>query len=185
MEYKLLTNSKTIRSLFIAQFVESFEEFSEHHQEFISRLRTAFNREYYDKMFMWDRIWKNVRQISFADALDILKKKEQPVLFLTESPQVEVREYCKLNNQCEFVAQAEASDLAECISYEWFAEYKLLAQNCSLADPILPSDLYVFDDSYTWCLIFTHETDDWDNWENADARVCFLIDKNIPHSSNH
>lgn len=169
MEYRLLSNPAGIRRWFIDQFVESFEEFCEHHKEWIARLHTEFSREYYDKMFMWDRMIQSAHEISFADALARLKSKTTEVLFLTESSQCGTQQFCRLNSQSEFVAAADAKALAECISYEWFTEHELFEQGCYLPDPILPSDLYVFDESFSWCLVFTHETDET---ESTDSRFC-------------
>ena len=178
MEYRLLSNPEHIRNLFIKEFVESYESFSIHHEEWIAGLHTEFSREYYDKMFMWDRKLQSARNISFVDALTVLKNKTGEVLFLTESSQCPVKEFCKLNNKEQFVATASAKELAECISYEWFTEYELCEKDCYLSDPILPSEVYVFDDSFTWCLIFTHETDET---ETADSRFCLYIDKTAPN----
>lgn len=174
MEYRLLPNPEQVRRLFIGEFVESYELFSIHHEEWIARFHTVFTKEYYDQMFMWERIIKNACEISFTDALAALKNKTGEILFLTESPHCYTRQFCRLNNQNEFTAVADAKELAECISYEWFAEYELCEQDCYLADPILPSEVYVFDESFAWCLIFTHETDET---ESLDSRFCLLIDK--------
>ncbi len=175
MEYTLLPNQAQIRHLFIEEFVSSYESFSIQNKEWTARLRTDFTKEYYDKMFMWDRTIKSAHKIRFSDALAVLMAKECEVLFLTEAPQWPIQEFCKLNNQNEFAASADAKDLAKCISYEWFAQYELFEQGRYLADTILPSDLYVFDETYSWCLIFTHETDET---ETAASRVCLVIDKN-------
>lgn len=175
MEYQILPNSEQIRHLFVENFVESYESFSSQNKELIAQLRTDFTKEYYDKMFMWDKTIKIANEISFSDALALLKSKACEVFFLTESPQCPIQEFCRLNKQKEFVAAANANDLADCISYEWFTEYDLFEQGRYLADPILPAELYVFDASYSWCLIFTHETDET---ETAESRFCLSIDKN-------
>ena len=47
------------------------------------------------------------------------------------------------------------------------------------ADAFLPEDLYVFDLSMKWCVVFTHETTDWkseiDNpMKAAESRYCII-----------
>lgn len=179
MEYRLLSNPGEIRRLFMERYVESYEEFRERHKEWIARLHTAFHKEYYDKMFMWDRLIPGSCAIRFADALARLKNNTGEVLFLTESTQCGTRQFCRLNNRDEFAAAADGKDLAQCISYEWYTECELFEQGRCLADPILPSDLYVFDGSLSWCLIFTHETDET---ESADSRFCLFVDGKAANS---
>ena len=46
-------------------------------------------------------------------------------------------------------------------------------------DAVLPEDLYVFDESMTWLVVFTHETTDWEFDENnpmkqAETRYCII-----------
>ncbi len=125
-------------------------------------------------MFLWDRLGPEAREVSFGDALEYLKKQDQEVLFLTESAECCVREFSLLNSRVEFVAAAPARWLAEQAAFEWFTEYELAEQGCYLADPLLPSEVYIFDESYTWCLILTHETDET---EAAESRLCLLIEK--------
>ena len=44
-------------------------------------------------------------------------------------------------------------------------------------NPILPEDLYVFDSSMSWFVVFTHETNDWeteDLMKEAESRYCII-----------
>ena len=38
------------------------------------------------------------------------------------------------------------------------------------SDDILPDDIYVFDNSYSWFVIFTQE---WDG-DDLDSRLCYM-----------
>ena len=180
MNYRLLPEHSEIRSRFIDTFVASYSEFAVTHKDWICELREKhgieFDEKYYSEMYMWDRITKNDRVISFADALNLLRNKNEEVLFLTEDPKCRIYDFCELNKETYFVAVSLAQELAECISYEWFTSYELIAQYCYLADKILPEDLYVFDRSFTWCLVFTHETTDEN--QTAESRLCIFIDNN-------
>ena len=47
------------------------------------------------------------------------------------------------------------------------------------ADAFLPEDLYVFDASMKWCVVFTHETIDWESeidnpMKAAQTRYCII-----------
>ena len=180
IRYRLLSEHQEIRSKFIDTFVTPFSEFAISHTEWISEMYEKcgmeFDEKYYSEMFMWDRVTKDDRVISFADALAILRSMNTEVFFITEDFKCKSYDFCKLNKQIEYVAASKAQELADCISFEWFTVYELLEQNQYLADSTLPSDLYVFDKSFTWCLIFTHETDET---ESAESRLCILVDKNL------
>ena len=46
-------------------------------------------------------------------------------------------------------------------------------------DAVLPEELYVFNESMTWLIVFTHETADWKFDENnpmkqAETRYCII-----------
>ena len=179
MNYRLLPESHDIRNKFFDTFITPYAEFCDTHKEWISAMLEKhgmkFDEKFYSEMFMWDRITKNDRVISFADALRLLRDKPGEVLFLTEAPECHSYDGCKLSKESEFVATTPAKDLADCISYEWFTAYELYEQNCYLDNRILPDDLYIFDRSFTWCLVFTHETDES---ESAESRLCIYVDKN-------
>ena len=46
-------------------------------------------------------------------------------------------------------------------------------------DAMLPEDLYVFDLSMEWCVVFTHETTDWESeldnpMKATESRYCII-----------
>ena len=177
MNYRLLPEPHKIREKFIDTFVLSYSEFVSLHKEYISELSAEFSEEYYNKMFMWDRIIKSAHEINFSYALSILKNKTGEVLFFTEfynTADSGMHEFSILNAHSEFAAVSCPQELAECISYEWFTMYELYGQDSYRDDWILPQDLYVFDESFSWCLIFTHETDC--KTESADSRFCLYVE---------
>ena len=60
-----------------------------------------------------------------------------------------------------------------------YDSYRLAMQNRYDADAFLPGDFYVFDSSMTWCVVFTHETTDWESeldnpMKAAESRVCII-----------
>ena len=78
-----------------------------------------------------------------------------------------------------FVAKADANELAELIEKEWFESYILAEQNMYNPEEILPADLYVFDSTMSWFIVFTHETTDWESeiekpMKAAASRYCII-----------
>jgi len=167
MQYRFLNDPQTIRKKFVGKFLLPFEDFSALHPNWAER----YDEVYYAGMYMWDRFIPAGKQISFAEALIFLKARDGEVWFLTEGPECIATDFCQLDKQRRYVAAASAGELAKLAECEWFAEYELAEQGCYLADPVLPSDFYVFDGSFCWCLVFTHETD---LDEKPESRVCFL-----------
>ena len=70
-------------------------------------------------------------------------------------------------------------EFAEFIHYEWKRSCTFDYENEEeWSEPILPGDLYVFDESFLWMLVFTHHnSDDFapDREENSFNRLCFLL----------
>jgi len=172
MKYKLLENHRAIRDRFVETYIEPFSDFCASHREWISGLHIEFTQSYYESMFMWDRLCCTAEEQSFDDALRFLREKRGNVIFLTESADCDVYEFCALNSQKEYAAVASAAELAECAAYEWYTSYELFEQGRYLKKLILPSDLYIFDETFSWCLILTHETDES---ESADSRYCLFV----------
>lgn len=54
---------------------------------------------------------------------------------------------------------------------EWNAEIEAEKHECYIEHPQLPSDIYVFDESFSWYVIFTHEFNDCDSLDDI-VRYC-------------
>ena len=79
----------------------------------------------------------------------------------------------------DFTAEADAHTLAARIEQEWYDDYRLEEQNMYNPNAYFPSEVYVFDATMNWCVVFTHETTDWESeLENpmkaAESRVCII-----------
>lgn len=170
MRYRFLETPDRIRQKFRETFVLTPDALRALYPGWAER----YDENHYKTMYLWDCFCPESRQISFAGALAFLKDRSGEVWFLTEEPECIAMDFCRLDKQKRYVAAASSAELAELAEYEWFAEYELAEQGCYLADPVLPSDFYVFDESFRWCLVFTHETD-WD--ETPDLRLCLLVEK--------
>ncbi len=187
MEILLLVNNEEIRKSFIENFVMSWHEFQVELKDFIDGMRKrneAVDIDFYNKSYMWDKISSKYSRVSFREALDFLSTVDEPVLFMSEDENVPC--YAELfidgQNIRNFVAQSNANDLAKLIEKEWFEGYILAEQGMYNPNPILPEDLYVFDNSMSWFAVFTHETTDWeseldDPMKSAESRYCILYKK--------
>ena len=118
---------------------------------------------------------------TFSDALSELKTHVGKVLIMSEDETLCCPNELFYNNEKvkNFVAKVDVKELAKLIEDEWYGSYKLATQNTYNPDAILPEDLYVFDESMTWLVVFTHETTDWEFDENnpmkqAETRYCII-----------
>lgn len=72
------------------------------------------------------------------------------------------------------VIKADGAELGRLSADEWNAELEAEKYDCYIEYPQLPSDIYVFDESFTWCVIFTHEFEDCDSLDDI-VRFCIII----------
>lgn len=176
MYIKLLDNAKDIRKAFINRFVLSWEEFQIQHKDWISKMKEnncPITIDWYKNSFMWDKLSPDFPAVSMKDALAFLKEHSGPVFFITEKGHPA---YCQL---ADFTAEADAHALAAQIEQEWYDSYRLAEQNMYRPNAFLAEDIYVFDASMSWCVVFTHEFTDWesevdDPMKSAESRVCII-----------
>ncbi len=182
MEILLLDNNNEIRKNFIEHFVMSWDEFLVELKDFIDSMRKrneAVDIDFYNKSYMWDKISSKYSRVSFREALKFLSSIDNDVMFMSEDENVPCSAELFINGQKirNFVAQVGAKDLSKLIEKEWFETYILAEQGMYNPKPILPEDLYVFDNSMTWFVVFTHETTDWeteDSMKEAESRYCII-----------
>lgn len=176
MYIKLLDNAKDIRKAFINRFVMPWDEFKLQHKDWIAKMANTscpITADWYEKAFMWEKMNPNFSNVSMKNAVAFLKEHSGPVFFITERGN---SAYCQL---VDFTAEADAHILAARIEQEWYDKYRLEAQNMYNPDILFPSEVYVFDASMKWCVVFTHETTDWeseldDPMKAAESRVCII-----------
>ena len=184
MKIQLLENALEIRNEFINNFVLSWDDFQVKQKDWIAEMAKnnyAIDINWYKQAYLWDKLNFDFPVASFSDALSALKAHAGKVLIMSEGETLCCPSELFYNNQKikNFVAKVEVQELAALIEEEWFDFYKLAAQNMHKPNPILPEDLYVFDESMTWLVVFTHETTDWDFDENnpmkqAETRYCII-----------
>ena len=186
MKIELLKNAQEIRKTFIKRFVMSWGEFQNELKDFIkemSKRNEIIDIEFYNKSYLWDKISSMYTRVSFREALSFLSSINSDVFFMSEN---ETHEHSGglLFEDKEikgFVAKASAKELVELIEHEWFEVYVLAEQGMYNPNPVLPEDLYVFDESLSWFVVCTHETTDWetdDLMKEAESRYCILFTGN-------
>lgn len=179
MNFKLLDNTKDISEAFIDRFVMSWEEFQVERKDFIAEMAKKnhpVDFAFYEQSLFWDRMGLKFPDVSMAEALAFLREHSGPVFFMGEKGE---DGFWQGRRVVDFIAEADSHALAEKIEQEWYDSYRLAMQNMYDPDAILPDDLYVFDSSMNWCVVFTHETTDWESELNdpmkaAESRVCII-----------
>ena len=176
MNIRLLDNNDEIRQKYINSFLLTKTDFELTHRDFVSDLKQS-GKDYeawYDNSFMWDRMPSEYHIISISKARESLKDKSVDVLFMSEKKGFGGT--CRLvleNEMIEgFVAKTDAAELAKLIEYEWYTGWKAFWEE-RYFEGSLPEDLYIFDETFRWTIVFTHETD-W-NAEGAtkpETRFC-------------
>ena len=109
---------------------------------------------------------------ALIEAISILKSIDGCVIFMSDDETHRYPGELFFNNQKikNFVARADAKELAELIEKEWFSSYELAEEGLYNPPPILPQDLYVFNKSMNWFILFTHEAETVD----PTSRFCIL-----------
>ncbi len=179
MEIEYIEEIAEIGDAFIKRFVLSWENFQIKHKDWIEKMSKQnypINKQWYDQAYMWDRMDSTHPGASMKEALDFLREHSGTVLFMTEKGE---RKYFQGRKTIDFIANTDAHQLADRIEYEWYESYRLGNQNMYIPDT-LPEDLYVFDSTMKWCVVFTHETTGWeaekaDDWmKAAQSRYCII-----------
>ncbi len=183
MEIKLLDNAIEVRKAFIDQFVLSWEEFQIKNQDLITTYCLDVN--WYNEAYLWDKLDFDFHIATFSEALSALKAHTGNVLIMSEGETHDQpgELFCDNERIKNFIAQVNSEELAKLIEKEWFYSYELAARDMYDPCPVLPEDLYVFDESMSWLIVFTHETTEWDFDENdfmkqAQTRYCIIYNRN-------
>lgn len=73
------------------------------------------------------------------------------------------------------VMRAPGAELGRFAADEWNAEIEAEKHDCYIEYPRFPSDIYVFDESFSWFVIFTHESDEYERLSPDDIeRLCII-----------
>ncbi len=186
----IVENGTELRQAFMDKFTMTWEEFQISYKDWIEALAAKNYTVAYEELYLWDLM--EHRAISFANALEFLRSLLGDVYVTSE------RESHPGHNEFEIggveykeiVARMNARELADLIEYEWYEPYRLYAVGRYLAHPVLPADLYVFDESMEHLLVFTHETDYWELEDEqpmkcAASRFCMMCGFDLPEAVSY
>lgn len=138
-----------------------------------SFMKAHVSDDFKEEMHMWSCFKSEAKKVSFRKALLLLGEQEGPVMFISEGEGNNTFNNCALEEYEDdikgYSAMADTDWLAEMIEYEWDNKITMWEDGFNLgSNDILPDDLYVFDKSYQWFIVFTHEID-----EETDVRLCY------------
>lgn len=159
MKITLLENNEEIRRNFIDRFVMSWDEFQNKDKNSANHLGI----DWFKKSFLWDRFYLGTSIVSFSSALSAIKEHTESVLFMSDDNIHHPGELFYNNKKyTNFVGRVNANELANLIEKEWDSWYDseedIWFTSEVTTQPILPEDLYVFDESMKWFIAFTHES---------------------------
>lgn len=166
ISFDLLPDGKAdeMRSRFESEFIQSPEEYEKSRtrraQEFaeLNPSIAKLTMLEYSSATYWDRLNESV-DIDFNDAISFLKNTDGPVYFLSDH----CKAYSGMNHfgdaPAGFVVRvSDPKSFADYIYDEWKMLYTL--PDDIWIEPTLPGDLFVFDDSFSWMIYFTHHNVD-------------------------
>ena len=170
MDFELLDDITKISESFISQFVMSWECFQIKQKDWIDKMDKAgypIDNRWYNQAYMWDRMDPKFPRVTMQVAMAFLRKHQGNVMFMTEKGE---KPYFQGKKSIDYVAKVDAVWLADRIEQEWYSSYDLSSGHSQSTSSVLPDDLYVFDSSMTWCVVFTHEATS----EEAESRYCII-----------
>ncbi len=185
MNISIMKNGTKIRQEFIEKFTTTWEEFQIRNKEWIDNAAAHNYTITYESRYLWELI--DHRAISFAKSLEFLRSIQGDVYVMSESESHPSYKTFIIDGVAyeEIVAKANAKELADLIEYEWYEPYRLEALGMYFANPVLPQDIYVFDESMDRLLVFTHENDYWElereqPMKAAASRFCMMYGFELP-----
>ena len=160
MKLELFVLPSVMRRDFMDAFVLSKEDYEMFHPMRREELETAGGDfdEWYEEACLWEKMSPDLPAVDFDTALTLLRNRTGTVLFMSESESS--HKPCGLirygREVCDFVAMADAGELADRIELEWKGSPRLTGE--APHELTLPEDLYVYDTTLDWVIVFTHET---------------------------
>lgn len=139
--------SSLVRELYIYAFIDSESEWYINH---IKTMQCCVDGLCYDG-YLWECLKKGYKFISVQHAIDILQSKKYIYLLYDL-------------HSCEKILQPNYWKYAKAAVLFGSTEEFLSEM------PHLPEDIYVFDDTFTWSVIFTHEITE------KGRRICMCVE---------
>lgn len=152
--------AKLLRERFIAEFIDTASENYLHY----------YDKNEYCGRFLWDSLNAAGGVVTQEQAAEFLTRFDR-VYFMWDfwrKGTVFADEYPNT------VIETGGGELGRLAVGEWNAEIEAEKRDCYIEHPQLPSDIYVFDDSLSWCVVFTHESNDCDSLDDI-VRLCIRL----------
>lgn len=162
MNFELLPKdrAKLLREDFIKRFVDTNCEY----------YRKYFASDPTPHGFLWDCLNAAGQVVTQEQAAELLERFER-VYFIWDT----WREGTVFADEYpNSVIETSGGELGRLAVGEWNAEIEAEKHDCYIEHPQLPSDIYVFDNSFSWCVVFTHESNDCDSLDDI-VRLCIKI----------
>lgn len=173
MKYSIVETGKAakLRSLFIEHFIDTEHEY---YKTYIEKRRVYPDGMCYEG-YLWDVLKNNrnyEKRCAMEEATAYLKTRETVYVMWDIYSVHRVRDGSWMGGNLPkgTVICVSGAELADVIGEEW---------DPNLVTPhLLPEDIYCFDESFRWFVVFTHEGDDWlphpEPGEDDYIRICFL-----------
>ncbi|MDE6728295.1 MAG: hypothetical protein K2J80_10215 [Oscillospiraceae bacterium] len=154
--------ARQLREKFIERFVDTECEYFQRHLPQANE---------YVRGFLWDCLKAgSKKQVTQERAAEFIKDRggvyfmwdhwREGTVFADEYPNT--------------VIKADGGEVGRLSVEEWNAEIEAEKHDCYIEHPQLPSDIYVFDDSFSWYAVFTHEFDDCESLDDI-VRYCIVF----------
>lgn len=184
MEFEIVSSAKAklLRETFIKKFVDIT---SSHYQKYIETMRQDGDDSFYAG-YLWDCLQCNEdyqKECSMETAAGFLmEKKNVFMMWDLFSKERFAHKRFSLEYPKDTVVSMRGCFLSQKVVEEWNCEQAAYATGYNCESLWLPQDIYCFDESMEWYVIFTHEG--WEKgWEKPDGpelneddyiRICFL-----------
>ena len=171
MKIELFVLPSVMRRDFMDAFVLSKEDFELLHPACRESETVGGDfDEWFDGAYLWEKMSPDLPAVDFDTALSLLRSQGGTVLFMSESESS--HKPCGMirygREVCDFVAMADAGELADRIELEWKGSSRLTGE--APHELTLPEDLYVYDTTLDWVIVFTHKT-----VTAPETRACFTF----------
>jgi len=165
-----IQKASKLRELFIDRFIDTKHEL---YQEHIEMLHAYPDGEFYNG-YLWEFLLEQQRtECDMESACEFLGKQGCTYVMWDWFSNHRVFDKSKFSRDYakNTIIEASAGSIAKMLPMEW-------GDWSDKSECWFPEDIYCFDDTMNWCVVFTHEG--WDSFSRPELkeddyiRICFL-----------
>lgn len=174
MEFEIVSNEikDKLREMYIKRFINTE---SDHYKNYIAILKEYPDGLCYDG-YLWDTLKADYDKVerTIEQAISYLHNKNYVMVMWDIYSIKRVNDHKILS--CDYpkgsIIKIDSNELCRYIESEWCDFHS--------SKGFLPEDIYIFDETMDWSVIFTHEG--YDNFTNPELaedvyiRICFVLD---------